>query len=65
MEKTVINVEGMMCMHCAKHVEDACLKVEGVKTAKVDLDKKNVTLEGDNIDINKVKENINQAGYKA
>jgi len=65
MEKTVINVEGMMCMHCAKHVEEACLKVEGVKTAKVDLDKKNVTLEGDNIDINKVKENINQAGYKA
>lgn len=65
MENIVINVEGMMCMHCAKHVEEACLKVNGVKDAKVSLENKNVTLTGDNIDINKVKENINLAGYKA
>ncbi len=65
MKNVVINVEGMMCMHCAKHVEEACLKVNGVKEAKVDLDKKNVTVTGDDFDIEKIKENINQAGYKA
>jgi Cu+-exporting ATPase len=33
----VLRVEGMMCEHCKKHVEDALLAVPGVRTAVVDL----------------------------
>ncbi len=38
--KKTIHVEGMMCMHCVKHVTDALEKVEGVKKADVSLEKK-------------------------
>lgn len=65
MEKVEIIVEGMMCKNCARHVEEACKKVNGVKDAKVDLDKKTVTVKGEGFELDKIKENINLAGYKA
>ena len=43
-ETHVIKVEGMMCEHCAAHVKDALEKVEGVKSASVNLEAKEVTL---------------------
>ena len=39
MKKTLM-VEGMMCQHCVKHVNDALAKVEGVSEVAVDLDGK-------------------------
>ena len=44
--KTVIKVNGMMCAHCKAHVETACKGVPGVTDAVVDLDAKNVTVNG-------------------
>ena len=38
--KRELKVEGMMCMHCVKHVADALQAVEGVEKAEVDLKKK-------------------------
>jgi copper chaperone CopZ len=43
--KKIMIVEGMHCGNCAKHVETALTGVSGVKGAKVDLKKKNVTLD--------------------
>ena len=65
MDKIVINVEGMMCMHCVKHVEDACKKVSGVLDAKASLDDKNVTVSYEG-SINKedIVKNIIDAGYE-
>ena len=65
MNELVLNVEGMMCMHCVKHVEDACKKVSGVVDAKASLDEKNVKVSYDG-DINKeeVIKNIIDAGYE-
>ncbi len=40
MIKKIITVEGMHCMHCAGSVEKAVMAVDGVKDAKVNLDKK-------------------------
>ena len=40
MLKKIISVEGMHCMHCAGSVEKAVASLEGVKSAKVNLDKK-------------------------
>lgn len=65
MEKIDINVEGMMCKNCAAHVEEACKKTTGVNDAKVNLDKKIVTVKGENFNIDEIKKNINLAGYKA
>ncbi len=49
MTKKIITVEGMHCMHCASSVEKAVAALEGVKDAKVNLDKKSCTakLSGD------------------
>ena len=68
-EKTMkkeIKVEGMMCAHCKKHVEDAALSIEGVKAAKASLENNILTIEADDqVDLNKIKDAINKAGYSA
>ena len=48
MQKT-ISIEGMMCMHCIKHVNEALSKVDGVSLVEVSLENKNaiVTLTKD------------------
>ena len=43
MKKTIM-VEGMMCMHCVKHVNDALEKVDGVKNVDVNLEEKNAVV---------------------
>ena len=44
-EKTVISVEGMMCEHCKKRVEDALNAVKGVKNYDVSLENKRAEVE--------------------
>ena len=66
MNKLVIEVEGMMCMHCAKRVEDACKSVSGVSDAKVSLDDKNVTVSSEStLDKGLLVSAIKNAGYEA
>lgn len=60
---TVLKVDGMMCMHCVKHVESAAKKVQGVIDAKADLDAKQVTVEHNGADISLVIKNITDEGY--
>ncbi|MCR5786076.1 MAG: heavy-metal-associated domain-containing protein [Acholeplasmatales bacterium] len=63
MEKTLL-VDGMKCIHCAKHVEDACLSIKNVTAAKVSLENKNVTItytEEPNLD--DLRTAINTAGH--
>lgn len=43
-QKQIVHVEGMMCMHCAGHVQDALEKLEGVKKVVVSLEKKTATV---------------------
>jgi len=63
MQKT-ISIEGMMCMHCVKHVKDALSKVSGVTDVEVSLDDKNavVTL-ATNVDDSVLKSAVENAGY--
>ena len=66
LSKVTLEVEGMMCDHCVGHVEEACKKVDNVVSAKASLKKKNVEIEyEENIDLDKVKKEIEEAGYKA
>lgn len=64
MKKTIL-VDGMMCVHCAKHVTDALERVAGVKKADVSLENKTAVVElseavSDDILLAAVKE----AGYE-
>lgn len=63
MQKT-ISIEGMMCMHCVKHVNDALSKVDGVSLVEVSLENKNaiVTLTKDVSD-SALKAAVENAGY--
>lgn len=64
MEIQTIKVDGMTCNHCKANVESNLEKLSFVKSAKVNLSDKTVTLEGDHIEIKMVKETIDTLGYK-
>jgi mercuric ion binding protein len=65
--KTTINVPTMVCSSCVKTVTNALKKVEGVKTAKVDLKKKTatVTYASTKVTVDKLEKAIADAGYDA
>ena len=65
MKELTINVEGMMCMHCVKHVEDACKRNANVVDAKASLDNKNVVVSyNDDVNVDEIKKSIVDAGYE-
>ena len=65
MEK-VISIEGMACMHCVNHVQQALSAVPGVKEAKVDLESKSATVSvDDNVTDAVLKAAVDEAGYQA
>jgi copper ion binding protein len=65
--KTSLNVEGMTCGHCVMRVTKALEEVDGVKSVKVSLDKKEaeVVFKGDKIGEDVLISAVENAGYKA
>ena len=66
-EKDMITfaVNGMMCAHCKKRVEDALKAVSGVVSAEADLEKKNVSVETDgSVSEDVLKAAVKEAGYE-
>lgn len=66
-QKAVIQVEGMTCQNCVRHVREALLKVQGVAEADVDLDAKRATVNYDSAQagVPAMMGAVNAAGYKA
>ena len=66
-EKAVVHIEGMSCGHCVMRVEKGVAAMPGVKSAKVDLAKKEGTFEFDPslVTTEAIKAKINEIGYKA
>jgi len=63
-----IKVEGMSCNHCVMRVTKVLEELQGVKKAKVDLEKKkaDITLEKEGaVSIEALISAVNEAGYKA
>lgn len=59
-----LDIEGMMCEHCKKHVEEALAKLP-VSSAAVDLAKKNAVIETDgDITDDTLRQTIADAGYE-
>ena len=63
--KKVLTVEGMMCMHCVKHVEDALKAVAGVAGVEVNLKKKRATVSlGEEVSNETLIAAVKEAGYE-
>ena len=61
----VLVIEGMMCKHCQKRVEDALTKVEGVTEVVIDLEKKTATVKTlDNVTVDVLTKAVVDAGYE-
>ena len=64
-EHTIV-VNGMMCMKCASHVENALKAVKGVKDVSVSLDSKVVTVKCvEDLSVDTLKKAVKEAGYEA
>ncbi|MDH5542254.1 MAG: copper ion binding protein [Nitrospinota bacterium] len=64
MEK-VLSIEGMTCGHCKMHVEKALSGIDGVTSAKVELEKKKAIVEmDDNVSEAALSEAVAEAGYQ-
>ena len=61
---TTIKVGGMTCNHCRQNVENAVKSVEGVDDVTVDLASGQVNIKGRSPDIDKIKKDIENIGYK-
>lgn len=65
LKKVIVNVDGMSCNNCAKHVNKALSGISGVKEVDVNLEDKQaeVSYEG-NIEEEIFKSAIDEAGYE-
>lgn len=64
--KKTLKIEGMMCMHCVKHVTDALKSVAGVQDVQVDLKKKRAVVTcGDTVSYDELAAAVTAAGYEA
>jgi len=65
-ETTTLKVEGMSCMHCVKAVQKSVGTLPGVSRVDVDLEKKKVRVEFDEVKVklDTIKEAIKDAGYE-
>ena len=59
----VLNVPGMTCGHCEAAVKNEVGHVVGVTAVEVDLDTKDVTVTGSELDRDAIVAAIDEAGY--
>lgn len=65
MVKTTVKVDGMMCSMCEAHINDAIRRNFKVRKVKSDRRKKMTVIESeDPLDLDKVKEVIDNTGYE-
>ena len=66
MKEIVLQVKGMMCEHCKKHVEDALLKVPGVTRVEVSLKENSAKIYSiQELNHNDLINAVKNAGYEA
>ncbi|HHY82788.1 MAG TPA: copper-translocating P-type ATPase [Clostridiales bacterium] len=65
MDKTIVKISGMTCAACAKRIEKAVGKLEGVSQASVNFAAENLSVEYDSqkASLDKIKETIVKVGY--
>ena len=62
---TVLNIEGMSCGHCVKHVATALEEIAGVEKVTVSLEEKTAVVEHtENTTLEQMKHAVEEAGYQ-
>ncbi|MDR2369859.1 MAG: cation transporter [Treponema sp.] len=62
--KTTLNIEGMSCEHCVRHVTEALEGMAGVASAKVNLKKKSALVNHkETVTLEAMKAAVEEAGY--
>ena len=66
MTNLTMNVEGMTCGHCAQTVKDAVAGLSGINRVDVDLEKKLVTVEFDEVlgKVESITDKIVEVGFE-
>ncbi len=64
MEEIKVTVNGMSCNHCKASVEKNVLALPNVEFTLVDLQNNELTIKGNNVDLEKVKNKINDLGFE-
>lgn len=63
--KKIVVIDGMMCNHCAKKVEETLNKLANVDKVKADVKKGIVTVwYHESVDVNQIKDSIKALDYK-
>lgn len=62
--KEELLIEGMMCMHCVKHVDEALRKCSGVESVEVSLEDKKAVVSGSELKKSELVEAVENAGYE-
>lgn len=67
MARTKLSITGMTCDHCVNTVKDALEDVQGVRSARVDLDSGSATVDYDDAlaDPREITTAVADAGYQA
>jgi copper chaperone CopZ len=63
MTEMKVKVQGMNCNHCKINVENGLKKIQGIETAIADIINGEITLKGDPINLNDVKDVVESLGY--
>lgn len=63
MKELVIKVEGMMCEGCENRIKNSLKNIEGIEKVIANYKEGTVTIFGENVDISKVKEKIEDIGF--
>jgi copper chaperone CopZ len=63
MDQIKIFVKGMSCNHCKMIVENSLSRIEGIDSALVDLGSGEVLIKGSPINLDKVKDTVENIGY--
>ena len=64
MKEYIINVEGMMCEGCENRIQNSLKNIEGIEKVVANHKEGTVTIIGENVDIDKVKQRIEDIGFE-
>ena len=63
MNEIILKVEGMMCEGCENRIQNSLRNIEGIEKVIANHKEGIVTVVGENVDIVKVKERIEDIGF--
>lgn len=64
MKEFIIKVEGMACEGCERRIQNALKNIEGIENIVANYKEGTVTITAENIVLDKVKEKIEDIGFR-